>query len=87
MDDHEPARVLTQLALRALEESAERARQSAGRSWAARFALAYLGMGKNERWPFDEFWTGLADSDDIRRNATVSAALNGIYRSCGEVRG
>lgn len=88
-DMHSPESplVLTQLALRTLEEAAAFAQQTALRSWGTRFALAYLGLGKPDRWAFDDFWKALAETDDVRRRAALSAALNAIYRCCGEVRG
>jgi hypothetical protein len=75
------------LALRVLEDAAERSRAVPGRSWGVRFALAFLANFTDDRGPFDWFWSALATDNDIGRSQNVNASLNGIYLALGLRRG
>ena len=83
---------LTFKALVALDEAAE-SRETVPKSFALRFALAYLyAITVGERWLFDEFWrvaTGHVGNDYLSRLArqqTLTACLNGICRAAGTER-
>jgi hypothetical protein len=44
------------------------------------FALAYLGNEhQGERWPFENFWTAIQQSDQFSRTAGLTASLNAIH--------
>jgi hypothetical protein len=74
-------------ALLALEEALEQCREGpVRRSFALRFALAFLSNFASEREAFDEYWRGLAEPKQPPRYGSVNVALNRIYRSIGAER-
>lgn len=75
--------LLTSFAIRVLDEEAARARLSPGRTWAARFALAYIGGQHAEQWALDRYWEAMVAPNDVTRSANLTAALNAISRMCG----
>jgi hypothetical protein len=83
---------LTFKALVVLDEAAE-SRKTVPRSFALRFALAYLyATTAGERWLFDDFWrvatgpTGDHYLSRLSRQQTLTACLNGICRAAGTER-
>lgn len=60
-----------------LEQCASRKDNLQSRSIAV--CLAYLATRRPvARWPFDDFWTYLADLDPIRRSANLNRCINAI---------
>lgn len=75
-----PEQRLIWIALQALEQTAQKARdQPLERNHAIRLCLAYLASRSPERWPFDEYWKALADDDDKIRSANLTRCLNAMY--------
>lgn len=85
-------RRLVAFALDALEEAFAAARaQPVKRTWALRFALAFLASRTRhgsppDRWPFDNYWRALEHPRPNDRSASLNASLNAIYLSVGEKR-
>jgi hypothetical protein len=71
-------------ALLALEEATQECRFGpVNRSFAIRFALAYLwSLAPTSREPFDAFWSAL-DADHMWRFSSANQALRGIYLQLG----
>jgi len=74
-------------ALVALEEALEQSRLApVRRTWALRFALAFLSNFAADRDPFDEYWMALVELAQPPRYSAVNVALNRIYRAVGVER-
>ncbi|MEP2989213.1 MAG: hypothetical protein ABJO88_09695 [Parasphingorhabdus sp.] len=79
-----PDRFLIRLALRVLEETAQKAKTGPlERTYAVRLCLAYLASKSPERWPFDEYLRELVQEDDKMRSANLSRTLNAIHLRLG----
>ena len=76
---------LIHIALLALEEAVEQAREEpVRRTLGLRLALAFLASRREcERWPFDQFWQWLAHEERKGRFAHLVGGLNGIYLQLG----
>lgn len=75
---------LRMLALDALEEvAAEAEHRPMRRTWAVRFALAYLSSLDRMRWrsgePYREFWRAMAIDGRALRCSGLRSALSTIY--------
>jgi hypothetical protein len=75
-------------ALLALEEAVQECRRSPPRrSFALRFALAYLWVyGSTDREPFDRFWRVIGDRKSPWSFSAANGALLAIYRTLGVER-
>ena len=72
---------LRERALAAVDEMAERSHKGpVERTLTLRFTLAFLANFADERWPFDQFWRGLAEPRNKERWAMVNSARNAIRR-------
>ena len=72
---------LRERALAAVDEAADQSHKGpVERTLALRFTLAFLANFAEDRWPFDQFWQGLAEPRDKERWALVNSARNGIRR-------
>jgi hypothetical protein len=79
--------VLRNKALVALEEALEESRIGpVRRTWALRFALAFLSNYSEDREPFDEYWRALAEVKQPPRYGAANVALNRIYLAVGVER-
>jgi hypothetical protein len=78
---------LKEKAFLALEEAVQEARhRPVRRSFALRFALAYLwSCGAGDKGPYRDFWRALARAD-LWRFSACDQALQDIYRSLGATR-
>ena len=76
---------LSEKALLALEEAVQLCRyQSPRRSFAYRFALAYLwSLRPGDRAPFDEMWKALGADKTPWSFSAADTALLGIYNALG----
>lgn len=79
---------LTAKAFMALEEVLQQCRYGAPeRSYAVRFALAYLwALKKGDRAPYTDFWRQLGNGNDLVRFRYADRALRLIYGQNGVVR-
>ena len=69
-------------ALAVVDDAADRALHGpVERTLALRFTLAFLANFAEERWPFDQFWQGIAEARDKERWAMANSARNAIKRS------
>lgn len=89
MEDTRFGSDLTAKALLALEEIVQECRYRAPkRSFAVRFALAYLwSISKADRRPFDELWQALGREKSPWSYSVADTALHGVYRAVGLTRG